>query len=362
MKKIVSIVFALLLLSSGLFGDDALVLPARVGPIYLAPSFSFAMGSNDDEGEYIRFDDGTVQVFNLGFALEYGINRWITAAAQFAPGWTPWSNIEAASGFNNSNTNGFADIFAGAKLQLIGAQAPVKSEKLRFAIAPGVIIPLPGPDFKKEVNNALAGSDATLSNMDKHVFAAGARLYFDLIFNRNFFVNLHNETIFYPLAQDLNNAGPTFYAAKGAMAQTPAIQQQLGAGAPLIMDIDGEANYKYRMKFEVEPKFTTPIGEGISFTAGLPMTYTFSPAPEYSFGFPDAIASAAPALEPHMLSALATDPSHSLGVSPSVSLFLTNTPLPLEFKLNYSYPLWGRNTMATHTAAFQVRAYFAFGR
>ena len=356
MKKFVSsiFIFVLLFLCSGLSADDALVMPARTGRVYVVPSFSFATGTSDDEGEYFRFDDGNVQVFNLGFALEYGVTNWITAAVQWTPGWTPWSDIGAASGFDNSNTNGFADIFAGVKLQLIGAQAPFRSERVRFAIAPGAVIPLPGPDFTEEFNNAMAGNEATLSGMDKHVFAAGARLNFDLIFNRNFFVNLHTESIFYPLTQDLNKAGAEFHGVKSGLAAT--------MGNPLIMNVDGEVNFKYKLKFEIEPVFTTGIGNGVNFSVGLPMTYTFSPAPEYSFSFPAALGSMEAQLKEGFRSQLGTDPMHSLAINPGASLFLTNMPLPLEFKLNYSYPLWGRNTMATHTAAFQARAYFAFGR
>jgi hypothetical protein len=336
-------------------------MPARVGRFYIAPIFSFAMGAYDEDANLNSFD-GNVQVFNLGFALEYGVNDWITAAVQWVPGWTPWSDISAASGFDNSNTNGVADIFAGAKIQLLGPRAPFRSQDFRFAVAPGVIIPLPGPDFERELTRASQGSEATLSAMDRHVFGLGGRIFFDWVINRNFFINLFNETIFFPLKQDLNKSGPTFFGAKAIMAQTPEIQAMLGPATPLLMDIEGEINHKYQLTFEIEPVFTTSVANGITFSAGLPITYSFTPAPDYSFSFPAALAPAAPGLEPILLGALNAEPQHSVRLTPNIGFFFMNLPLPMEFKFNYSFPVWGQNVMATHNAVLQIRAYFAIGR
>ena len=69
MKKVLVLSMALVLLGSALFADDAKVMPARVGRLYLAPTFSFAPGEYDSDGDYQGFN-GNVNVFNLGFALE----------------------------------------------------------------------------------------------------------------------------------------------------------------------------------------------------------------------------------------------------------------------------------------------------
>ena len=55
----------------------------------------------------------------------------------------------------------------------------------------------------------------------------------------------------------------------------------------------------------------------------------------------------------------AAESSMALYINPSVSVMLTKTPLPLEFKLQYYLPVWGMNTEIQHTFVFQVRAYFA---
>ena len=358
---------ALLLLGSALFADDAKVMPKMVGRFYIAPTFAFAPGEYDTDGDYHSFDD-SVKVFNLGFVLEFGVIDWISAAVQWAPGWTIWSDVGGAASAktllgntgstSDVNTNGVADLFVGAKIQIVGEKAPVQTSMFRLSVAPGVIIPLPGPDFEDEVKSVMKSEKATISKMDNHVLGAGMRFYFDYIINQNFFINLYNETIFYPVKQDLNKDGPNFYAAKGGMAQNTTIQGMLGAATPQIMNIDGEVNYKYRLTFEIEPVFTYPVADGVSFSAGLPINYRYIPAYEYSFDFPAAISGAAPNLEPLLLGYLNTDPQHKFYINPNVSTFLTKTPLPLEFKLQYGIPLYGQNVNAQHNLTLQIRAYF----
>ena len=263
------------------------------------------------------------------------------------------------------NTNGVADLFAGFKIQIMGAKAPVQNDMFRFAVAPGVVIPLPGPDFEEGAKKLGSDDAITFSSMDKHVFATGGRVYFDWIINDNFFINIYNETMLFPLKQDLNKDGPNFYLTKGGLANDAGIQGALGLTAGKIMDISGEVNYKYRLTFELEPVFTYPIASGMSFSAGLPINYRYTPAYEYSFDYPEALTSHAmypfvkDIIEETLLSKLNTEPQHSLTLNPNVGLFLTKTPLPLEFKFSYNIPLYGQNTMAKHTMVFQIRAYFA---
>ena len=357
MKKFVVLGLALLLLGSALFADDAKVMPFKVGRLYIAPTYSFAMGAYNDDGEYKTFDD-SIKLFNLGFALEYGVIDWITAAVQWVPGWTPWSDVKGATPAElqalpgNFDTNGVADLFAGVKIQLAGEQAPIKTSAFRFAVAPGVIIPLPGPDFEEEMKNATTGKDATVSSMDKHVLGAGVRVYIDFIINKNFFINLYNETIFYPGKGDLNKDSPTFYGAKAGIAAAMA--------NPLIMDITGEVDYKYKLTFEIEPVFSMPLGSGgIDFSAGLPVNFKYRPAYEYSYSYPEALAPAAPVLDETFANYISSNPAYILAVNPNVSLFFTKTPLPLEFKFQYGLPLMGKNEMARHNATLQIKAYFA---
>jgi hypothetical protein len=213
MKKILLFTLALLLAAGAVFGDDAKTMPKMIGRLWLAPTFAFGPGGYNRGADYKSYGSGAgaLKMFNLGFALEYGIIDWITAAVQWAPGYTVWSDVDQSltllggSG-NTVNADGAADLFVGAKVQIAGETAPLKTERFRFAVAPGVKIPLPGQDFVKQFANVSAGNTVTAANVDTHVFGAGVRVYFDYIFNEHFFINLYNETILYPVDGSIDKA------------------------------------------------------------------------------------------------------------------------------------------------------------
>ncbi|MDR2210962.1 MAG: hypothetical protein LBO65_05760 [Spirochaetaceae bacterium] len=377
MKKFCVLTALILVLGAAAFADDAKVMPMMVGRVYVAPTYSFALGSYDAGANYDSFDDTPgLQLFNLSFALEYGVIDWITAAVQWAPGWTPWSNADNLAASNQSIktlaaasgkdpeaiVNGVADLFVGAKIQILGEKAPVKSSQFRLALGPGVVVPLPGPDFDEEVDNLLKGDTMTINKLDNHVFAAGARLYFDYIINEHFFINLYNETLFYPLKQDLNKDGPNLAMAKEGLAANLA--GPFPALVPELDKIEGEVNYKYRLTFEVEPAYTTSIAPGISVTASLPINYRFIPPYDYSVDVP-ATLSASPAAGGvnKALAAAGLDegvPQHSLNLKPTVAFFFTKTPTPLEFELYYDVPVLGKNIAAArHSLTLMAKIYFA---
>ncbi|MFP3040950.1 hypothetical protein LQZ19_03905 [Treponema primitia] len=360
MKKALSLGLLILLLGSiSLFADDAKVMPARLGRFYLAPTYAFGPGVYDwtnpstgkKESGYHSYDDdeGALKsAFNLGFALEYGIIDWITGAIQWAPGVTIASDVDAAVGTSDVNANGLADIFVGGKIQIIGENAPVKSSQLRFAVGPGVKIPLPGPDFKEQAKNATKGDDVTASNGDYHVLGAGARLYFDYLINKNFFIDLYSEFLFYPIKQDLEESGFKEY-------------KTLEGYKASFANADAEVSYGYDLTFELEPAFTTTISPAkpIIFTAGLPINYKYTPGKSYSVsGIP--VPAYATAFE-KALDAIGGDPTQILTLKPNVSFFFLSWPLPTEFKLSYSVPVWGENLMAKHSITLQVKAYFRVG-
>ena len=345
MKKLIALSLILLAIGAMAFADDAKVMPGMVGRLYVAPNFSFASSAWDDDSEKVDFDD-SIKVFNLAFALEFGVIDWITAAIQWTPGWTAWSDLEGATGFKDSNTNGVADLFVGAKIQIIGEKAPVQNDTFRLALALGAKIPLPGPDFEKEAVNLGTGKEATLVNMDNHVFGAGARFYFDWQLADSFFINLYNETILYLGKKNMKDAGLTEYGTLAAAAASGVT--------------GGEVDYKYELTFEIEGVYTTSIADGVSLTAGLPVNFKYKPEFEYSFDFAAAVPDAAkPVIKENLLAALAPADSLCLSINPNVSVFLTKTPLPLEFKLGYNLPVWGKNAQATNTVVLQIKAYFA---
>ncbi|ULQ59284.1 hypothetical protein K7I13_12410 [Brucepastera parasyntrophica] len=321
MKRILSIGMLLAMCCTWMvFADDAKTMPARVGRFYVAPSFSFVNGAYDDDGELDKFgdDEGAVKVFNLGFALEYGILDWLTAALQWAPGWTIWSDVDTVvnplATDQKININGVYDLFLGAKIQIIGEKAPVKSSMFRLAIAPGIKIPLPGTDFDDQYENLMKGDDVTIQNADKHVFAFGGRFYFDFIIHPMFFINLYSEFIYYPVKGKADN-----------------IIYHLG-------DLDTE--YGFDLTFELEPHFEMAFDAG-TLGIGLPLNYTMFADKKYdTVGIDDV-----------------TDAS-LLKLSPNIAFMLTKIALPLEFKLTYAIPLYGMNYNALNTVSLQIRLYF----
>lgn len=322
MKKFGIIALALVLCAGTFaFADDASVLPAGVGRFYVTNTYAFANSSFDVDGNLndIPAGGGAIKVYNLGLALEYGVTDWISAAIQWAPGVNLWTDRDATAGPFLSETNlaGMADIFAGAKLLIVGEKAPVQNSMFRFAIAPGVKIPLPGTDMEEQYQNILAGDPVTVAQADKHLFALGARAYFDYIINKMFFMNLYSEFTYYPLEGDVKDTSPSSYASTATIA------------------------YGYQLVLEAEPHFDYML-DGAKLSAGLPVTYVMTP----NYKINDA--------------EVADSGTSVLKIAPSVSALLTKTPLPLEFKLGYSLPIMGTNTMAVNSVTFQAKAYFKF--
>lgn len=316
MKKIAIVMASLLAFSAaGAFADDALTLPA--GVIRITTAFSYAMGDQefDVDGEAQDLDDA-ISAMNIGFALEYGINDWISAAFQWAPGYTFSSEI----GDTDAKLNGAYDIFAGAKIQIVGPKALVPHESFRFAVAPGVKIPLPGADFEEEVDNVMAGDEFIAQDADKHALGLGTRLYADYVVNKMFFVNLYSEFIYY-----LEKADAQF------MAFTPF---------PVVAEAD--IAYGYDLKFELDPHFEYMVSDGMRFSASLPVTYSMSPDMEINGEKVDDSA------------------SNLLSVGPNASMFFMKSVVPFELKLAYILPVMGTNETKMSAFSLQGKVYLKF--
>ena len=307
MKKFALIIASLVAVAA--FADDALVLPAGVLRITTALSFGGFDEEYDADG---KAQDATETSFtNIGAAFEYGVNDWVTAALQWAPGYNVASDIDGTK----AKLNGPMDIFAGAKFQIVGAKAPVANEQFRFAVAPGIKIPLPGADFAEERKNALAGDEFIIQNVDKHVLGLGFRLYGDYIVNPMFFVNLYSEFIFYPESKDYET-----------LAFVPA---------PVVAKFD--AGFGYDFKLEVEPQFQYMVADGMRMSAALPITYSASPAFEVNG------------------TAQNDSEKSKLNLGPSVGMFFMKSAVPFELKAAYIFPVMGDNTEKIKTLSLQAK-------
>ena len=350
MKKFLFLVLALLLMGSftGLFAEHARVMPTDVGRVYFAPSYIWGNKSFDDDAE--KHKTGTpLKFFNMGLALEHGVNSWLTAALQWTPGYNLYSKIDRPT-VGDADAKDMGDLFVGAKTQLIGPKALlVQSDQMRFAIAPGLKVPLTsGPDFEKEFNKIGANDDYTAAKLDKHVIGAGWRLYYDYLFTKEFYINFYNQTIFYPMKGKFKHSD---LGAIGALRGVNAPAAYNGAVRA------GDVDYKYDIVFEVEPNYTFEIAPKTTFEFGLPINYTANPAAEYEFS-----SSAAGGVEAAKTNvkdnASNGKKTQIITVKPTIGVFFTDWAVPIEIKLGYFVPVWGKNTKANNTINSQIRVYY----
>jgi hypothetical protein len=370
MKRFIALALLVLCGTALVMADDASVLPARVGRIYLAPIFAFANGSYNTEGSYKGFKsgEGTMRAFAMGVAAEYGVTDWLSAAVQWTPAWMIASDVDVKQSIpgvgqvDGANANGPADLFIGAKFLLIGKNALAESSQVRFAVATGVKAPIPGPDFNDQLNNIRNGKGVTAANQDKHVLGLGVRTYADYIVNEHLYIDFYTEFIGYPLKGKLSESGlvgaATIYNLGVARQQVGALLASSGFPglANDIIDYKDEIRYGYDLTLELEPVFSMPLGRGVNFSAGLPLNFHFSPAEQYDVSINSSYVLA---LQPSLAQLVPqSDPSRLFSLRPNMSFFFTGFPLPTEFKLAYYAPLAGDNAMATHSVVLQVKLYF----
>jgi hypothetical protein len=329
MKRIVVGVL-LLALAAAVFADDALVLPKGVLRTYLTGAYAFASEEwkTGDKVDIAGFD--TLGAINLGGAVEFGVIDWISAAVQWAPGWSIWSATENGTPpFDKLQVNGPYNVFAGAKIQVIGPNAPVANEMIRLAAAAGVKIPVETADAAYWQEQYLAGlggggTEWVSSYNDKPLWGLGARAYFDYVLNKMFYFNLYSEFIYYLGTVKRNEVSVADWGA-------------VFGGAT-----NSDVSFGYDLTVEAEPHFEMMFGNGMRLGVGVPITYTMSP---------EIVRDG---------TAVADTDSYLLSVSPNVSLFLTKFFIPTEIKVGYTLPLVGQNTKATNTVVVQLKTYLRF--
>ena len=322
MKRIV-VVFSLACIALPLFADDAMVLPAKVFRLTIAPSYGMVPGTYNTSGSYSTYSSGqgSVTAFNMGFALEYGFNDWISGAVQWTPGWNVTSSVDYAG--MHANVNGLNAAFVGAKVQLVGEKAPIKSETIRFCPALGVKVPFGGLDFSQQYTNYQNGSNVTVINNDKQTLGVGGRIYADVIFSSAFYLNLFSEFIYYPGKVAFKDVSFANYA---------TYLTYLGFGVTFNPDV----SYGYDLKVELEPHYIYSLSDAIQLEGSLPVTYFYFPGQLWN--------GAAPSL-PLGGGSVETSEAQFI-LTPTVSVFLLKSPIPfpVRLKLAYSFPVVGWNT------------------
>ena len=326
MKKLALLLLALAIVIPA-FADDAKVLPAGVLRTTISAAYNMFDESYDEDGDKVDAATGKTSVFNLGGALEYGITDQVTLALQWAPGYNVSSSIDedpvGAVSNDDGNLNGPLDLFIGAKAQILGPNGFVVNDQMRFAAAAGALVPLKNTDWEESAENYASSDEYNMGSGSNEVIGIGFRLYYDYLVNKNFFVNLYNETIFFP-EQKGNTYGN-------------AVTQYLTPGEE-VEDVD--LAYGYKATFEIEPAYTHPINEKLDITGSLPVNLVVTPETEVDGTSQD-------------------DEGYFLKMTPYAAAFFKTT-MPFELKAGYSIPLMGKNNSVASTVVFQFKSYLKF--
>ncbi len=320
MKKLL-VLLILISFTVGVFADDALVMPEGVIRAYFVGSYGMTDSAYDSDGEEQDSDTGETKFFNQGYAVELGVTDSITAALQWVPGHNLYSDVENAE---DVELSGAYDLFAGAKIQILGDHGFVKNDQFRFSMAPGFRIPLDSYDAVEEAENYLAGDSYRASGVSNESLGIGSRIYFDYIVNENFFLNLYSEII-YNIPVDKTSADLGADAIGAAMMGT---------------DLD-ELEYKYGtdMVFEFEPQYSYSVTDKSSLKFYLPVNYAITQDVEVEGEKVD------------------DSGSKYLQLRPGLGYFCGDFKVPFEASVQYGLPLMGENTAKMHTIVFKLKVY-----
>jgi len=329
--KLAALVTAAILLgvATACFADDGSVLPGGVFRARVVPAYEWVPGSYNSSGTYSAYANGTTTVPNFGAALEYGVNDWITVGLQWAPGVTFDSNVPTGTSASE-NVNGLSSLFAGLMVQIVGPKAPVVSNDIRFALAPGVKIPFgSGADFSTQFQNYETGAATTVQNPDKQTLGIGGRAWLDYVPSKSFYLDLYSQFIDYPGTVALKDSSLTGY---GTYATYAAYGKSY----------DPQVNYGYTLRLELDPHYIVDITDGIEFTANCAFRYDTSP--DTTWGGVDQANTGY-----YLFSAL-----------PTLDFFFMKTVIPFELELDYDQPIAGVNTTAGYSLDLQVKVYYKF--
>jgi hypothetical protein len=321
-KRVFVAIFCLL--AALCFSEDALV--QAPGSLLITNTYSVGWipGAYNINSDYNGYGSGggNWTYFNIGLALELGLNDWITAGVQWAPGMNVWSQTDLKMSlpippftldFTKGNISLPFDPLIGVKFQLVGPKAPFVSREARFVFAPGIKIPLPAADMYQESKKFIENKSFVIGDPDLRAFGYGAAMYADVILHELAFLNLYFQVLqFLPVKK--NSFNPI----------TP-------------VDVKSEYDYLYLYTIELEPHFRMPLGSAMKIGASLP-------------------ARALIKADNSMDGAIQANTGYFLmSLGPKLLLLLTDTPVPLEFKLGFDFPVMGMNLASQRMLTLQVR-------
>ena len=316
--------------------DDALVLPPGLFRIYAVPAWTEVKATWDGEGVRHEIPEGSgrIRSFNLGMAVEYGVNRWLTAGIQLTPGANLSSSFDVPSSDpghrDRANLDDTFDALAGFKIGLVGSTGkdPARttglflSDSFRVALGLAVKFPVTTIDWGREARRYAEGSSYLVQAVDKHLVAPVFGLHVDWVVTRTrareLYVNLYGQYI------------P--YLATASYAET-------SLGRYLDPSLAGvRIDHRYDLYLEVEPRFDLWVVPGI-LRAGfyLPVRDRIYPAPLLD------------GVDQH-------NAGYRVTVFPTLDLLTPSAGFPIELKIGYQHTAAGRNVLGTDSLVLVLRA------
>jgi hypothetical protein len=261
----------------------------------------------------------SLQFFNIGVGVEYGILDWLTADAQWIPGLTLDSGLTFTPdflGLSDTNINGFDDMWVGVKVQVLGQKGIIFSRSLRLALEPVIIVAMPDVNWDEQNKLRSMGADFTMLSLAKHAFGFGGRVSFDFYLADFFFVTLLGDYRRY----------------------FPRENAQLATDMPR-----GKTEWGPDVTFEVEPHLEFDIADGIMLAFGAPLVLA-------SYGTLH-------------IDGAAVDGTLSsrVYVSPYAAILLAKTRLPVEVDLQVPITLYATDLPVINSAILEVKISIPLG-
>jgi hypothetical protein len=299
-KRILAIIAFAILSGAFVFGEEARLPAVKTGKSKTSFGISFLPQAWDKGGN--KIDIPKAQVITAGEHIEYSFTGWLSGVFD----WSPGENILSSTDDPKSPAaNGSHDPALGVRFQIIGLNAPVKQERFRLTAAPQVIFPFPNinlPFWKVDMDDK-RGNNA---------WGFGGGVSFDTVLTKQFFLNFYGEFFAYPIE---NKA---------------------------------KVKHGWGAAFEIEPHFETRLTGGIGLHAGLPVRYDLTPEKK--------INDLGNGLDSHFLSIAPILAVYFDDIIPAN--FSGGVPRPLQLSLQYTLPVFGKNTAALHALTLGITTFF----
>lgn len=318
MKKVVALLFALAIALPA-FGYDARVLSPGTLRITVAPAYAFAdkqyyLGAYEDlDILHTGASRQTLSYVNVGIALEFGLLNWMTADAQWIPGWTLYSGMDFTPDLfapSKVNINGVDDLLVGLKLQLVGEKGILPSGSLRLLLEPSAIFGMPDVDWDAQQAQRAAGQDFTIMSLAKHASGYGVKVLFDFYLV---------DFLFFTLWIDYRS-------------YLPRENAQLSPGMTR-----SKIEWRPDIAFGIEPHIEFNVGDGIRLAFGAPLGLT-----SYGALYLDGV------IVTGTLSTLVL-------VTPHVGVAFTGIALPLEVDLKVPITLYAADLPVFNSAVLEIK-------